>query len=78
MQNTTASAASDTSESLIMHLFLYGTTISPMPTNSALAELVLVQGDHERQKMEGYLAWARGLEGNLPSDHPYKSAAPTE
>ena len=34
-------------------------------------------GDSERQKIEGYLAHRYGLEGNLPSDHPYKSAAPT-
>lgn len=27
-------------------------------------------------KMEGYLAWKWGLEGRLPSDHPYKDAAP--
>ena len=28
------------------------------------------------QKAEGYLAHKWGLEGNLPSDHPYKSSAP--
>jgi len=27
-------------------------------------------------KIEGYLAWKWGLEGNLPSGHPYESAAP--
>ena len=31
----------------------------------------------ERQKIEGYLAHKWGLAANLPSDHPYKSAAPT-
>ena len=30
------------------------------------------------EKAEGYLAWKWGLEGNLPSDHPYKNSAPTE
>jgi hypothetical protein len=35
----------------------------------------LAQAD--REKVEGYLAWKWGLEGNLPLDHPYKSAAPT-
>lgn len=30
-----------------------------------------------RQRIEGYLAHKWGLTGNLPSDHPYKSAAPT-
>ena len=28
------------------------------------------------QKAEGYLAHKWGLEGNLPSDHPYKSSSP--
>lgn len=30
----------------------------------------------DRQKVEGYLAWKWGLQGNLPAGHPYKSAAP--
>jgi hypothetical protein len=30
----------------------------------------------DRQKIEGYLAWKWGLQGNLPTGHPYKSAAP--
>jgi hypothetical protein len=29
-----------------------------------------------RQLMEGYLAWKWGLQANLPSGHPHKSAAP--
>jgi hypothetical protein len=29
-----------------------------------------------RQLMEGYLAWKWSLQANLPSGHPYKSAAP--
>ena len=29
-----------------------------------------------REKIEGYLAWKWGLEGDLPIGHPYKSAAP--
>ncbi|MBS0453959.1 MAG: hypothetical protein JSS14_21875 [Proteobacteria bacterium] len=44
------------------------------------AEAVAVEGnisDTDRQKIEGYLAWQWGLQGNLPSGHPYKSAAPT-
>lgn len=28
------------------------------------------------QKIEGYLSWKWGLQGNLPSSHPYYSAAP--
>jgi hypothetical protein len=30
----------------------------------------------DQQKVEGYLAWKWGMQGNLPSDHPYKNAAP--
>lgn len=47
-------------------------------------ELLLFNGDpsefmnsHVRsRKAEGYLAWKWGLQGNLPSTHPYKNAAP--
>jgi hypothetical protein len=31
----------------------------------------------ERQKVEGYLSWKWGLQGNLPSSHPYYSISPT-
>jgi hypothetical protein len=33
--------------------------------------------DDTRQKLEGYVAWKWGLQGLLPSGHPYKAAAPT-
>lgn len=46
-----------------------------------IAEIVWVAGNNvttdNQQKIEGYLAWKWGLEGNLPSGHPYKNAAPT-
>lgn len=43
------------------------------------AELLLVQSPSVdiEQRVEGYLAHKWGLTANLPSDHPYKSAAPT-
>jgi len=31
----------------------------------------------DRQQAEGYLAWKWGTQSSLPSDHPYKSSAPT-
>ena len=48
------------------------------------AELLLYKGDmgvvgdvyQYRYEAEGYLAWKWGLVGNLPSNHPYKNAAP--
>ena len=47
-------------------------------------ELVLFDGDpsifqnqqYYSQQAEGYLAWKWGLQGNLPSYHPYKNSAP--
>ncbi len=30
----------------------------------------------QRQQLEGYLAWKWGLQGSLPSNHPYKAAKP--
>ncbi len=43
-------------------------------------EIILVStvlDDGNRQRMEGYLAWKRGLQGNLPAGHPYKNTPPT-
>jgi surface protein len=37
--------------------------------NSALS-------DADREKVEGYLAWKWGMEGDLPIGHPYKNSAP--
>lgn len=45
-----------------------------------LYELVFVPYNSSldtKQKLEGYAAWKWGFQGNLPADHPYKSAAPT-
>lgn len=36
-----------------------------------------VAGTQLRQQLEGYFAHSEGIAGSLPSDHPYKSAAPT-
>jgi len=44
-----------------------------------LGELVFLQGTPTQDTidtMEGYLAWKWGLEGNLPSGHPYEFAPP--
>lgn len=44
----------------------------------AIAEVVLVEDcpAKDRQTIEGYLAHKWGLEGNLPSNHPYRSLPP--
>jgi hypothetical protein len=46
--------------------------------NGHIAEVIISAGvdTDTRQKIEGYLAWKWGLEANLPSGHPYESAAP--
>ena len=49
--------------------------------NMDMYEIVVagsVLSSTDRQKLEGYLAHKWGLAGNLPADHPYKSAAPTK
>lgn len=48
-------------------------------SNSRIHELVCLEDTSttNRQLIEGYMAWKHGLEGDLPSGHPYKTAAPT-
>lgn len=44
-----------------------------------IAEIILYSATlttQERQQVEGYLAWKWGLQGNLPSTHPYKTFYP--
>jgi hypothetical protein len=46
----------------------------------AIAEVIIcenAQTDQDIRRLEGYLAHKWGLTANLPSNHPYKSAAPT-
>ena len=48
-------------------------------TDMDMAEFIILKGVRDtatQEKVEGYLAWKWGLEGSLPGDHPYKSAAP--
>lgn len=45
-----------------------------------MGEFIIVRGlqsTADQQIMEGYLAWKWGLEGDLPTGHPYKDGAPT-
>ena len=47
--------------------------------NGNIAEIIFFTRaltTRERYMMEGYLAWKWGLQGNLPSNHPYKNAPP--
>lgn len=45
--------------------------------NGKIAETIVCTDLSQINKIEGYLAWRYGMEGNLPSGHPYKDAAPT-
>jgi hypothetical protein len=40
-------------------------------------ELIVSTANTNRQHIEGYLAWKWGLQGGLPSNHPYFSIPPT-
>jgi len=59
---------------------LYSSLSSGRSFNGAFSEVLFFASDlsaTNRQKVEGYLAHKWALAGNLPADHPYKSAAPT-
>jgi hypothetical protein len=45
--------------------------------NGVIGEVILYNrplSTSERQQVEGYLAWKWGLQGNLPTAHPYKNS----
>jgi len=62
--------------------FLFYSSLSTgRSLNGAFSEVLFFATDlstADRQKVEGYLAHKWSLAGDLPADHPYKSAAPTE
>ncbi len=41
-----------------------------------LAQYTSNLSQSDRQRVEGILAWNYGIESVLPSDHPFKNAAP--
>lgn len=77
----TSGLTSDTpSEFLTLGHYTNFSDVVETPMDGDIAEVLVVRGAVDattRQTIEGYLAWQWGLEGNLPIDHPYKSAAPT-
>jgi hypothetical protein len=47
--------------------------------NGFISETIVYSGilsTADRQTLEGYLAWKWGIQNTLPSNHPYKAAAP--
>ena len=70
-------AATSTSQTTYL---LYSSLSSGRSFRGAFSEVLFFAADLDatnRQKVEGYLAHKWALAGNLPADHPYKSAAPT-
>lgn len=68
--NTTARAAS---------LFAINSTSNQLFSGCQISEVLMFNSTlstTDRQKLEGYLAHKWGIAANLPSDHPYKTAAP--
>lgn len=60
-------------------LFVFSNGYS-YPMQGAIAEIIIANetlGTKDRQAIEGYLAWKWNAVSYLPSDHPWKSAAPT-
>lgn len=61
-------------------LFVGSRANSSLYLNGQICEIGFTTGTmslSDRQKLEGYLAHKWGLTASLPSDHPYKAAAPT-
>lgn len=71
----TAGATSNTN---IVQMVLGANAASAQYLNGAIAHVLVFDSwsDALRQRCEGYFAHLRGLAGNLPGGHPYKSAPP--
>lgn len=76
---TSVANASGNSVSYNSYFTIGGNTNSEGMTGY-IFEMIIYNGSAlatlDRQKVEGYLAWKWGLQGNLPADHPYKGLAP--
>lgn len=76
--NTSSNSPSVSNPAFAFQLGAAGNNASPLA--GYIAEVCIfnsVLSATNRQLTEGYLAWKWGLEANLPSDHPYKTGAPT-
>lgn len=81
--STTTVAANAAFEAPGYYLGAANISISGVPTlrdaNTEVADILVFNRRltlTEIQFVEGYLAWTYGLQANLPSDHPHKSAIP--
>jgi hypothetical protein len=74
--NTANASSSSSNPTAALRL---GATGSTAPLTGYIAEVVICNAklsDSDRQRVEGYLAWKWGLQGNLAAGHPYLNAAP--
>jgi hypothetical protein len=79
----TGNSQTITTNNLTPTFFATGTAPSQIigsAVGSDFYEIIVYDGimtSLQRQQIEGYLAWKWGIQANLPSGHPYKTAAPT-
>ena len=78
-ENGTAIATANTGALNCSNGITVGSAFTPTPSSTFqghIAELLVFSRNlsvTERQRIEGYLAWKWGLQGKLPSTHPYKT-----
>ena len=79
--NTTTIKSTAYSANLLYNFFTLGSAPSRNDNTAGyMSEIILYNkalNTTDRQKIEGYLAWKWGIQGNLPTSHPYYSASPT-
>lgn len=76
--NASTKTVSTSNPSYAFQLGAVGNNIFPL--TGYIAEVCIfnsILSSTNRQLTEGYLAWKWGIQGNLPSGHPYKNAAPS-
>jgi hypothetical protein len=76
--NTLTNAASTNNPTFNFQIGANGN--NAVPLTGYIAEVVICNAklsDSNRERVEGYLAWKWGLQGNLAAGHPYLNAAPT-
>jgi hypothetical protein len=78
--SASGSGTSNQSTNLDLHdLYIGYESASNKPFNGDIAEIIIVTQSlsvSDQQKVEGYLAWKYGMQGNLPVAHPYKTSMP--
>jgi hypothetical protein len=53
-----------------------GTASDIRPITGTIKDIIMLCGQSDRQKMEGYRAARWSLTASLPANHPYKNSIP--